>query len=259
MSILDLALSFLLSYQVQRRYKEFQKLNDTLVAEFALDKTLLPGKKVIGNKSKSFIKKRQQELEKYIQDVFTFFKITMPKELVEFLDFHKYDIVFILHNLAALFFNYGENYLARSSAYTFSILEIFCISERLKLPNPSTEVAESKYDFSHVLDFAGLLDGISILPMKNTLPGMSYDEYSEHFDLQVRTALAKPIGTSCLVPEDFKFELSAFKNIKILKIFGISSENITGEWEPSLSGYSQNKINHNAGLRTKPPPAPLRN
>lgn len=157
----------------------------------------------------------------------------MPRELVEFLDFHKYDIIFNLHNMAELFYNYGENYLARSKMYTFSVLEVYCISERLKLPNPPTEIADSKYDFSHVLDFINLLDGISILPVKNTLPGIGYDEYSEHFDLQVRTSLSKTIGTSCLIPEDFKFELSAFKNIKVLKIFGISSENITGKLHSS--------------------------
>lgn len=49
---------FVLFPKVSRRYKEFEKLNDALVNECSLDKTWLPGKKVIGNKSTSFVKKR---------------------------------------------------------------------------------------------------------------------------------------------------------------------------------------------------------
>lgn len=150
----------------------------------------------------------------------------MPKVFVEFLDFHKYDIIFILHNLAALFSAYGENYLARTKHYTFSALEIYSISERMKLPTPPTEVCDNRYDFSHVLDFACLVEGLSILPVKHTLPCMSYDEYTEHFDQVVRSTVSKSIGTSCLIPEDLKFDLFAFQKLKTLKMFGISAESI---------------------------------
>lgn len=150
----------------------------------------------------------------------------MPTDFVEFLDFHKYDIIFILRNLAALFATYGENYLARSKHYTFSVLEIYSISERLKLPTPPTEVCDNKYDFSHILDFANMIEGITILPIQNTLAGMNYDEYTEQFDRQMRLAVHKPIGTSSLIPDELKFDLTAFKNIKMLKIYGISTENI---------------------------------
>ena len=92
---------------------------------------------------------------------------------------------------------------------------------------PPTEVTESKYDFSNVLDFAGMLDGIVILPMKSALLGISYVEYSEGFGIQMRLALGRPIGWSCLVPVELKFELAAFRNIKLLKIFGVSPECIT--------------------------------
>lgn len=150
----------------------------------------------------------------------------MPKVFVEFLDFHKYDIIFILHNLAALFSAYGENYLARTKHYTFSALEVYSISERMKLPTPPTEVCDNKYDFSHVLDFACLVEGLSILPVKHTLPCMSYDEYTEHFDQVVKSTVSKPIATSSLIPEELKFDLAAFRNLKTLKLFGISSESI---------------------------------
>lgn len=150
----------------------------------------------------------------------------MPKVFVEFLDFHKYDIIFILHNLAALFSAYGENYLARTKHYTFSALEIYSISERMKLPTPPTEVCDNRYDFSHVLDFACLVEGLSILPVKHTLPCMSYDEYTEHFDQVVRSTVSKSIGMSCLIPEDLKFDLFAFQKLKTLKMFGISAESI---------------------------------
>lgn len=45
-------------FKVSRRYKEFEKLHEALVHECSLDKTLLPGKKVIGNRSTGFVKKR---------------------------------------------------------------------------------------------------------------------------------------------------------------------------------------------------------
>lgn len=168
---------------------------------------------------------RQEALEKYLQDVYKFLQLTMPKVFVEFLDFHKYDIIFILHNLAALFSAYGENYLARTKHYTFSALEVYSISERMKLPTPPTEVCDNKYDFSHVLDFASLVEGLSILPVKHTLPCMQgHDEYTEHFDQVVRSTVSKPISTSSLIPEELKFDLTAFRNLKTLKLFGISSE-----------------------------------
>uniref|UniRef100_A0A336M725 CSON013026 protein n=1 Tax=Culicoides sonorensis TaxID=179676 RepID=A0A336M725_CULSO len=209
------------------RFDNINNLNVDQVSfghEWSLDLNLLPQKKVIGNKNPKFLKKRQEALEIYLQEVFKFLQLTMPKVFVEFLDFHKYDIIFILHNLAALLSVYSENFLARSLSYTFSSLEIYSISERMKLPTPSTEVNDNKYDFSHILDFACLVEGLSILPVKHSLPCISFDEYSEHFDQVVRSTVSKPLGTSSIVPEELKFDLAAFKVLKTLKIFGISSE-----------------------------------
>jgi len=80
---------------------------------------------IIGNKSPNFLEKRRNDLEKYLKDVFIFLKLTMPIEFVEFLDFHKYDIIFLLQNLAKKLFLYNnENFLLNRKHYNFSIFEV---------------------------------------------------------------------------------------------------------------------------------------
>lgn len=48
----------------------------------------------------------------------------MPKEFTDFLDFYKYDVIFLLQNLASSIFTYGESYLTKSKNYNFCILEV---------------------------------------------------------------------------------------------------------------------------------------
>ena len=54
-----------------------------------LDKNLLPPKKLFGNQSEAFIKKRQLELQQYLQVVLHQLK-SVPQVLAAFLDFHRY-------------------------------------------------------------------------------------------------------------------------------------------------------------------------
>lgn len=48
----------------------------------------------------------------------------MPLEFVEFLDFHRYDIVFLLQHLALKFFHNGDQLLLQQKPYAFSLLEV---------------------------------------------------------------------------------------------------------------------------------------
>ena len=104
-------------WNVTHRFRDFAILHEKLQKEIALSKDLLPGKKMI--KNSKFLEQRRQDLEKYLQKVMTFVQQVTPLELVEFLDFHKYDIVFLLQKMAVdLSLKQG------SKSATFTILEV---------------------------------------------------------------------------------------------------------------------------------------
>ncbi len=69
-----------------------------LVSQYKLDKTLLPPKKLFGNQTEAFIKKRQRELEIYLQTVLHHLT-QVPQALGTFLDFPKYVSLFDLLSL----------------------------------------------------------------------------------------------------------------------------------------------------------------
>uniref|UniRef100_A0A8D8D005 Nischarin n=2 Tax=Culex pipiens TaxID=7175 RepID=A0A8D8D005_CULPI len=213
----------LVMWTVNRRYRDFDDLHSKLVQERSVAKDKLPPKKVIGNRSPTFLKKRQEALEQYLKEMLIFLKVTMPREFVEFLEFHRYDIIFLAQNLACSFFLRGETFLAKSKKYGFSVLELHAISERLKLPCPATEAADSALNFSHIMDFCSQLETVIVLPTKNSLPMILYDDDSEKY---IPHALHKPIASSNLIPSQLRYELSVFKGLKNLLIYGISTENI---------------------------------
>ena len=78
------------TWSVQHRYSEFIELHEGLIAADKANKSIhLPPKKLIGNSSKSFIQKRQKELEAYLQTVVEK-NPTLPKPLLHFLEFDIY-------------------------------------------------------------------------------------------------------------------------------------------------------------------------
>lgn len=111
-------------WTVLHRYNDFVQLHEVLVTEHGVAKDLLPPKKVIGNKEPSFIEKRRAGLENYMMMVVRYLQKTMPKELVMFLDFPDYDILFLLQNMAVLFFLKGESLLMRSRSHVFNTLQV---------------------------------------------------------------------------------------------------------------------------------------
>uniref|UniRef100_A0A1B0F019 Uncharacterized protein n=1 Tax=Lutzomyia longipalpis TaxID=7200 RepID=A0A1B0F019_LUTLO len=136
----------------------------------------------------------------------------MPREFVEFLHLHEYDIIYLLHTMAEKFYLDGDSVLNNSKSHTFSVLELFAISERLKLPSEATE---NKYDFSHVLDFCSQLEKIAVVAKKveNTLEGKGREDL--------------PLGTSNIIPRKLKFDLIAFKMLQELQLIGISPANVS--------------------------------
>lgn len=120
---------------------------------------------MIGNRSPQFLEQRQKDLEKYLQKVLVFLQYRMCRDFVEFLDMNKYDIIYLLQDLAHTFFQQSELLLQFfNKRYEFSALEMYAITERLKIPCPSNDVAENIYDFSHVIDFCSQIERLTVRP-----------------------------------------------------------------------------------------------
>ncbi|CAH2054261.1 unnamed protein product, partial [Iphiclides podalirius] len=121
----------------------------------------------------------------------------MPYEFAHFLDFHLYDIFFLLQDLAKRLFLDGDKLLQNQKSHKFSPIELHAISERFKMACPPTEKLDQMYDFSHILDFCSQVTSLSIEG--------SYEN----------------MGTSNIIPNDLKFDLIPFKTLMDLKIIGV--------------------------------------
>lgn len=118
------------SWTVRRRYKEFAELHEKLVSAHGVAHDILPPKKIIGNREEEFIKKRQIKLQKYLIHVLYHFKHIdnvpqiMPKAVALFLDFHKYDLFYMLQELAVDFSVRGNVILSKTKTYAFDVLHV---------------------------------------------------------------------------------------------------------------------------------------
>lgn len=184
------------TWSVQRRYKEFLELHKKLVNEHTVTKDILPGKKIIGNKEPNFIERRRVGLEIYLQTILSFLQKSMPEELLEFLEFDKYDVILIVKKLAIEFFQNGDDYLLNDNSFNFNVLLLYAISERLKLPCPDSE--NNEYNFSHVLDFCSKFKYLAI-------------KGGNHY-----------VGTSNIIYNKLSFELSSFKNVYKFECYNIA-------------------------------------
>jgi len=184
------------TWTVQKRYKEFLELHKKLVNEHTVTKDILPGKKIIGNREPNFIEKRRVGLEIYLQTVLSFLQKSMPEELLEFLEFDKYDVILIVKKLAVDFFQNGDDYLLNDNGFNFNVLLLYAISERLKLPCPDSE--NNEYNFSHVLDFCSKFKYLAI-------------KGGNHY-----------VGTSNIIYNKLNFELSSFKNVNKFECYNIA-------------------------------------
>lgn len=184
-------------WNVSHRYSDFVELHDKLVSDHGVTKELLPPKKVIRNKTPKFVEQRREALSEYLKKVFNYLKLTMPTELAHFLDFHLYDIFFLLQDLAKTLYLEGDRLLENEKSHKFSPMELHAISERFKMACPTTEREDQMYDFSHVLDYCSQLRSLSIEG--------NYEK----------------LGTSNIVPNNLQFDLVPFKSLVDLKIIGV--------------------------------------
>ncbi|GFN84539.1 hypothetical protein PoB_001104500 [Plakobranchus ocellatus] len=192
------------SWTVKHRYSEFHELHEKLTASYKLDKTLLPPKKIFGNQSESFIKKRQRELEIYLQTIILYLAQHIPSCLAYFLDFDKYEIHGITQAMAEDLYNRGEALLFSKEPFEVTSLQLFSLTERLKLPEPTCESGDVKKDLGHILDFITRCKQLKVICQR------------------------EPVGTSNILMNKVPFDLTLFKSLQTLSIQGCNMRLITG-------------------------------
>lgn len=188
-------------WKIKHRYSEFFDLHNKLVTDHGVSKDILPSKKVIGNKSDLFIESRRRALEEYLQKTLVFLKRTMPKVFVEFLEFHVYDIYFLLQNLSSKCSVEADSLLSSSKTYSFTTLELHALSEFLQKPFLDADT-ENHLDLGPILDMCSHLIDVTVLG--------SEGEYLQ----------------SNIILNKLPFELSSFKINNILYLKNVALDMI---------------------------------
>ncbi|XP_018578496.1 nischarin [Anoplophora glabripennis] len=187
---------------VLHRYSEFNDLHYHLVVDHGVSKDILPSKKVIRNKCPQFIERRRKGLEEYLQKIFIFLKRTMPKVLVDFLNFNIYDSFFLLQDLSTNCFLEADFVLSTNKQYSFNTLKLYAISQFLKKPYPIVDNTEIRFDLSPVLDLCSQLHALNIQGSSSVFLN------------------------SNIILNKLPFELSAYKNLSVLYIKNVSFDMI---------------------------------
>ncbi|KAF7267520.1 hypothetical protein GWI33_019261 [Rhynchophorus ferrugineus] len=116
-------------WKVKHRYSEFYTLHNQLVTEHGVSKDILPSKKVI--------------------------------------DFHIYDIYFLLKDLSLKCFAESDFVLSSTRVYTLKTLELHAINEVLKSPIPDFSNLNTHLDLGPILDLCSQLDNLIIVGSNN--------------------------------------------------------------------------------------------
>ncbi|KAL7843154.1 hypothetical protein AOLI_G00246660 [Acnodon oligacanthus] len=184
-------------WTVKHRYSDFHDLHEKLTSEKKIDKHLLPPKKIIGKNSKSLVEKRQKELEVYLQTLLSRFPVAVPKVLSIFLHFHFYEINGIAATLAEDLFHRGEQLLVAGEVFLLRPLQLYAITQQLKLAKPTCANGDAKADLGHILDFACRLKYLKIPGTKGVVGTSNIEEHSLPFDLSFFKSLLQIEITDC--------------------------------------------------------------
>ncbi|XP_071960487.1 uncharacterized protein [Antedon mediterranea] len=180
-------------WTVKHRYSEFHELHEKLVSDKKVEKSALPPKKLIGNTSKSFIQKRKQELAVYLQKLMERYD-PLPSHLSRFLEFDIYDVTGVSQALARELYEKGDLILSSGEVCEMTPMQLFAITERLKLPLPTCVTGDARNDLGHIMDFLAQLKYLRIVGSHNML------------------------GTSNRKVDELQFDISPFKNLIHLQI-----------------------------------------
>ncbi|KAK3536515.1 hypothetical protein QTP86_013838 [Hemibagrus guttatus] len=203
-------------WTVKHRYSDFHELHEKLISEKKIDKHLLPPKKIIGKNSKTLVEKRQKELEVYLQTLLSRFPVAVPNVLSRFLHFQFYEINGIAATLAEDLFHRGEQLLAAGEVFLLRPLQLYAITQQLKLAKPTCANGDAKADLGHILDFACRLKYLKV-------PGT-----------------IGVVGTSNIKEHSLPYDLSVFKSVLQIEINDCSSGQIMGlpALKPTLATLS---------------------
>ena len=171
-----------MEWTVKHRYSAFSDLHATLVEEAGVPRESLPAKKILGNKDPGFILRRRRDLEAYLTSTFDFLHRALPAAFAVFLDLPRYDVNYILRDLAALHFDRltlnsnggGDEVDDASNPATFeaswSPLHLYSVSERLRSPMPPQDGnSGARYDFANVADHVCQMRGLRLTGDKKCL------------------------------------------------------------------------------------------
>ncbi|KAL8594707.1 hypothetical protein ACOMHN_051653 [Nucella lapillus] len=182
------------SWTVKHRYSEFHELHEKLVSSHKVDKGLLPPKKLFGNQTESFVKRRQQDLQLYLQTVLNLLALHPPPALTAFLHFNLYEIHGITQTMAEDLYNRGELLLHSDQVYRVTPLQLHSLTERLKLPEPTCDSGDVKKDLGHILDFITRTRHLQVV------------------------GTSEWVGTSTINMNLLPFDLSLFKSLHTLEV-----------------------------------------
>ncbi|XP_070850302.1 nischarin isoform X3 [Chaetodon trifascialis] len=191
-------------WTVKHRYSDFHDLHEKLTAEKKVDRRLLPPKKMLGKNSKSLVERRQKELELYLQTLLQQFPQATPTPLACFLHFHLYEINGITAALAEELFHKGEQLLQAGEVFSLHPLQLYSVSQQLRLAKPTCCNGDAKTDLGHILDFTCRLRYLKISGTRG------------------------PVGTSNIQESSLPFDLSVFKSLLQIEISECSSRQIRG-------------------------------
>nr|XP_019952382.1 PREDICTED: nischarin isoform X2 [Paralichthys olivaceus] len=191
-------------WTVKHRYSDFHDLHEKLTAEKKVDRRLLPPKKILGKNSKSLVERRQKELELYLQTLLQQFPQATPTPLASFLHFHLYEINGITAALAEELFHKGEQLLQAGEVFSLHPLQLYSVTQQLRLAKPTCCNGDAKTDLGHILDFTCRLRYLKI------------------------SGTSGPVGTSNIQENSLPFDLSVFKSLLQIEISQCSSQQIQG-------------------------------
>lgn len=191
-------------WTVKHRYSDFHELHEKLTAENKVDRRLLPPKKILGKNSKTLVERRQKELEQYLQTLLVQFPQATPPSLSCFLHLQLYEVNGITAALAEELFHKGEQLLVVGQVFTLRPLQLYSVSQQLRLAKPTCFTGDAKTDLGHILDFTCRLKYLKICGAQG------------------------PVGTSNIQENSLPFDLSIFKSLLQIEITECNSQQISG-------------------------------
>ena len=140
-------------------------------------------------------------LESYLKHVLRTFPIP-PPQFLNFINYQYYDVVGVTQALASRLFHVGEKILASNDPAILSVVQMYCITRRLKLPLEKRS-SDTSLDVANLYEFVNRLKHLKVVS-------------------------DTPDCRSSSVLSELKFDLSIFRNLHSLQLEGSSMQQVEG-------------------------------